>query len=129
MDQFREISTNEAVGSLFGMVRVDSGGAEVLEIQLNGRHKMYGRWDAIIKEDDTFSINIFSFGYDNPYNVENEHIDARSCISKSEETALRDIIYKLFYDAYSRETIFPFNVDDIKFDGNITYSNGWIISV
>ncbi|MDQ0507331.1 hypothetical protein [Xanthobacter agilis] len=129
MDPSRSITSAEGVGTLIGAVRVDSGGADVIEINLNGKIIMYGRWKAIVRNNGTFSIDIISFGYDNKFNVDNYHIDARFVISRSDEDAIRKIISKLFKAAYEREKIFPFNLDDIKFDGDIRYSSGWIRTI
>jgi hypothetical protein len=121
--------TDDGYGHLMGMIRVDSGGANVFEIHLNGKMNMYGRWGVTATGERTFCVDVISFGYDNEFNVDNDHIDARSVISSSEDVAIRKIISELFKIADTEKSILPFGFDVLQFDGCIRYLSGWIRTV
>jgi hypothetical protein len=95
----------------------------VLGVQLDDS-RYYGNFETKYEEDGThYSVEIISFGFDDPGNVGNPSVTARAAFSPAEVSLIETLVSSLV--RLPGEQPFPLEIGS-RFRGGVFFRDGWI---
>ncbi len=129
MSIFSPIKFKECMISLEGIIRTETGGANIFSVVLMNGIQLYGEWQPILMDHNglNYNIKIVSFGFKSKFNIDNTHPNAKMIISSQLECLLSELITKFFEEKISSgEFIFAPISERSHFLGAVKFDDNWV---